>query len=78
MGKYSYSDTTAGSAINFQIDEMMIANMLEALKNPLIGQMFEPHELTVMCQVIKSHVVSNAYAISETQNKTRLGDMFKK
>ena len=64
-----YNDTSGSSARNLQIDELMISNMLKALENPIIAKMLSEEDLSVMCQVIKTHVATNASAILEAQKE---------
>ena len=51
----SYHQTS--SSENRQVDELMIANMLNALNNPHILKMLDDEELKTILQIVKNHVV---------------------
>ena len=46
-----------------QTDELMIANMINALANPNISSLFSKDEYMLLCQVVKNHVVNKAQGI---------------
>jgi len=45
------------SSENRQVDELMIANMLNAINNPHILKMLDDKELKTILQIVKNHVV---------------------
>ena len=52
-----------------QTDELMIANMINALANPNISSLFSKDEYMLLCQVVKNHVVNKAQGIIEKQEQ---------
>ena len=42
---------------NRQVDELMIANMLNAINNPHILKMLNDEELKTILQIVKNHVI---------------------
>ena len=61
-----YEDMCYTSAYNgeyaedLQVDELMIANMINALKNPHILKMLSGDELNLILRVVKRHIVLKA------------------
>ena len=52
-----------------QADELMIANMLNALNNPHILKLLDDEELKTLLQVVKNHIVLKAGLSLEKQQK---------
>ena len=54
---------------NAKVDELMIANIIETLKNPLLTKIMSEDEISILAQVVKQHVVSRAEYIYQRQDK---------
>ena len=63
----SYHQTS--SSENRQVDELMIANMLNVLNNPSLAQMLDDEELKNILSVIKNHVVIKSREAIECQKR---------
>lgn len=63
----SYHQTS--SSDNRQVDELMIANMLNALNNPHILKMLDDEELKTILQIVKNHVVIKSREAIECQKR---------
>ena len=50
-------------------DEVMIANMLNLLNNPVLSKMLDDNELKTVLQVVKNHVVTKADFALRRQEK---------
>ena len=57
------------SSDNRQVDELMIANMLNALNNPHILKMLDDEELKTILQIVKNHVVIKSREAIECQKR---------
>ena len=57
------------SSENRQVDELMIANMLNALNNPHILKMLDDEELKTILQIVKNHVVIKSREAIEWQKR---------
>ena len=56
------------TADNRQVDELMIANMLNALNNMAVFHSLNGDEQEMLIQVVKNHVVMKAQMALEVQN----------
>ena len=56
-------------SLDQQNDELIIANILETLNNPIITKLMNEEELAILCQVVKNHVVERANKIINIQDK---------
>jgi len=50
-------------------DELMIANMLNLLNNPMLAKMLDANELNTVLQTVKNHVVAKAERVLTHQNQ---------
>lgn len=67
MRAYGAEYYQGASSENRQYDELMIANMLNALNNPHILNMLDDDELKTLLQVVKNHVVIKSKAVLKWQ-----------
>lgn len=67
MRAYGAEYYQSSSAENRQYDELMIANMLNALNNPHILNMLDDDELKTLLQAVKNHVVIKSKAVLKWQ-----------
>ena len=49
--------------------KLMIANIIETLKNPLLTKIMSEDEISILAQVVKQHVIGRAEYIYQRQNK---------